>query len=108
MWHLTYKVLTAVFSAGLFLLPAFADSPAPRGPANPGTVNYLHGQVSIDSQPLSAGSNGMAVLGPNQSHSTGDGKAEVLLTTGVALRLGGKSVIRMISLYLAHTAGCVD
>src|SRR5215472_4352538 len=32
MWHLTYKVLTAVFSAGLFLVPAFADSPAPRAP----------------------------------------------------------------------------
>lgn len=103
MWHLTYKVLTAVFSAGLFLLPAFADSPAPRGPANPGTVNYLQGQVSIDNQRLSATSSGTAVLGPNQSLTTGNGKAEVLLTPGVFLRVGDNSDVKMISPDLANT-----
>src|SRR5258706_15173780 len=52
-------------------------------PAQPGVINYVEGNASIDGQPISAKDAGAALLNPNQILATGPGKVEVLLTPGV-------------------------
>jgi Fe2+ transport system protein B len=56
---------------------------APR----PGTVDYAEGQVAMGGQNLDAKSIG-AEFAKGQSITTSNGKAEILLTPGVFLRLG--------------------
>jgi len=65
-------------------------------PARPGTLNYVEGQAAMGGQSLDAKSVGME-LGKGQSITTLDGKAEILLTPGVFLRLGPNSSARMIA-----------
>jgi hypothetical protein len=65
--------------------------------ATPGTVNYVEGQVSIDGRVLSPAQNGNTLLQPNQVLSTANGKAEVLLSPGVFVRVGSNSGLRMVS-----------
>lgn len=60
-------------------------------------INYIEGQVSVNGQPLAQSQNGYAPLEPNQVLSTTDGKAEVLLSPGVFLRVGNNSAVRMVS-----------
>jgi hypothetical protein len=72
-------------------------------PAGPGTLNYVEGQVSIDGQVVNWLSVGSSELHQGQVVETGNGKAEILLTPGVFLRLGDNSTVRMISPYLAKT-----
>lgn len=79
------------------------ETPSQKGPASPGTVNYIQGQVSIDNQSLGTNADGSAVLGPDQTLTTENGKAEVLLTPGVFLRVGDNSDVKMISPDLANT-----
>lgn len=69
--------------------------------AVPGTVNYIEGQVSLDSKQLNTGQAGDAVLQADQILNTGHGKAEVLLSPGAFLRLGSNSEVRMVSPELA-------
>jgi hypothetical protein len=65
--------------------------------ALPGTVNYVEGQVSIDGNPLNTKQNGNTQLEANQILSTGNGKAEILLSPGVFVRTGSNSEVRMVS-----------
>jgi len=69
----------------------------PPTTALPGTVNYIEGSVSIDSGTLNASQNGQVTLQPNQILSTAQGKAEVLMSPGIFLRVGDNGEIRMIS-----------
>jgi len=104
--------LIAGFSAILLAgLPAVAQQypaqypaqqyPAARqfGPrmAVPGTVNYIEGQVAINGSNLNMRTSGAAMLQAGQVLTTRDGKAEILLSPGVFLRVGRNSQIRMIS-----------
>jgi FecR protein len=73
------------------------------GSATPGTVNYVEGQVSIAGQPVTPRAIGSAQLQPNQVLQTGQGRAEMLLTPGVFLRLGENSSVRLISPNLGDT-----
>lgn len=77
----------------------------PREMAQPGTVNYVEGQVAINNEPLSNQQQGSAtVLQPNSTLSTGPtGFTEVLLTPGAFLRLGPNSQIRLNNAGLAST-----
>jgi FecR protein len=68
-----------------------------RSTVAPGTVNYLEGQVSIDGNAISETQIGHATLLPNQAISTGNGKAEILLSPGVFVRVGDNSEVRMVS-----------
>jgi hypothetical protein len=99
------KAVTSFFLAGILSVPAFS---APRagsiGPAQPGTLNYIEGQVSIDSQPLNQNSVGAVDLQAGQTLATQNGRAEVLLTPGVFLRVDGNSAVRMDSPGLANMA----
>ncbi|HTW65256.1 MAG TPA: hypothetical protein VME17_11595 [Bryobacteraceae bacterium] len=79
-------------------LPALAvDS------AVPGTVNYVEGQVSVAGQPVTSRAVGSVQIQPNQVLETGQGRAEVLLTPGVFLRVGNHSAVRLLSPNLANT-----
>jgi FecR-like protein len=72
-------------------------------PASPGTLNYIEGQASIEGRQLSPNSVGNTELQPGQTLSTANGKAEILLTPGVFLRLGSDSTVEIISPNLTST-----
>src|SRR5271155_1893947 len=72
-------------------------------PARPGTLNYIEGQASIEGRPITPNSVGNTELQAGQYLSTANGKAEILLTPGVFLRLGNDSTVQMISPDLTHT-----
>lgn len=98
--------LASLFLAVVLSAPAFA-APDARS-ALPGTVNYVEGQVNIGSETLDANSIGSAVLGPDQTLDTGNGKAEILLTPGVFLRVDDNSSVRMASAGLTNTEVQLD
>jgi hypothetical protein len=82
--------------AALLSLPALGAD-AERRMAMPGTLNYVEGQASMGEQQLNSKSVGSAELQNGQILSTGNGKAEILLTPGVYLRVGNNSSVKMIS-----------
>ena len=103
MRHLTLKAAGGLLLAAILSVPALAGTPTQRGPANPGTINYVEGQVSIGRASLGANSAGSAVLGPDQTLTTQNGKVEILLTPGVFARVGANSSIKMVSPNLTNT-----
>src|ERR1700689_2206203 len=90
-----------ILVAGMFLAavstPVWADTPA-----RPGTINYVEGQAAMGGQSLDAQSVGVE-MGVGQSITTLDGKAEILLTPGVFLRLGPHSSATLIKASLTDT-----
>lgn len=70
----------------------------------PGMVNYLQGNVFLGGQRLPSASAGSAIVRPGEILSTGEGKAEMLLTPGVFFRLGDQSAVKMVSPGLTWTA----
>jgi hypothetical protein len=89
---------------GGFFLAALLSSPVWGSiPPQPGTVNYIEGQATIGVQPLTEQSVGSAKLAAGQSISTENGRAEILLTPGIFLRLDHNSSLQMISPGLADT-----
>jgi len=70
---------------------------------SPGTLNYIEGQASIEGRPLSSQSVGNTKLEAGQVLATANGKAEILLTPGIFLRLGEDSTVQMVTPDLAHT-----
>lgn len=104
--RITTLAFTGVFLAVISSTSAFA-APYARS-ALPGTVNYVEGQANIGSDTLNADSIGSAMLQPNQTLETGNGKVEILLTPGVFLRVDDNSAVRMISPSLTNTEVVVD
>lgn len=90
------------FLAAILVVPALGANSDTHS-ALPGTVNYVEGQASIGNEMLDAQSVGSAELQTGQTLSTGNGKAEILLTPGVFLRLGANSSLRMVSPNLTNT-----
>jgi hypothetical protein len=90
---------------GLWALAAFCVVPSNAAvSAVPGTINYVEGQVTVDDgQTVTPGAVGSARLDTNQMIETGQGRAEILLTPGIFLRVGDHSSVRMISPALADT-----
>ena len=93
------KAIGGFFLAALLSCPAWGSIPP-----QPGTVNYIEGQAALGSQPLGEQSVGSAKLAAGQSLSTDNGRAEILLTPGIFLRLDQYSSVGMISPGLADTA----
>ena len=94
-----YKTLLGVLAASVLLaIPAAAASSA-----IPGTLNYVEGQVAVAGQTVTSHSVGSVQLEPNQVLETGQGRAEILLTPGVFLRVGDNSAVRLVSPGLADT-----
>ena len=72
-------------------------------PAHPGMVNYIEGQASINGQTVTSKQVGTVEVEQGQTISTGAGKAEVLLTPGVFLRVGDNSAVRFDAEGLTNT-----
>jgi hypothetical protein len=90
------------FLAAILVVPALGANSDTHS-ALPGTVNYVEGQASIGNETLDAQSVGSAVLQAGQTLATRNGKAEILLTPGVFLRLGADSSVHMVSPNLTNT-----
>jgi hypothetical protein len=58
-------------------------------------LNYAEGQASVDNQSVGRDSIGTLRVPPGESLSTGQGKAEILLTPGAFLRVGDDSTVQM-------------
>src|SRR6202041_142865 len=95
---MNWKITAALLGMGLVCAPAFAANPA-----RPGTVNYIEGTAYLDGRQLNNQNVGNAELDPGQVLSTAQGKAEVLLTPGIFLRLDDNSAVKMISPDLTNT-----
>lgn len=102
-----WEWIAGVALAGALCAPAWASGADTR-PAAPGTINYVEGSVSIGSQMLSSRAIGSAELDAGQSLTTQKGKAEILLTPGVFLRVGERSKVRMISPSITDTKVSVE
>jgi hypothetical protein len=99
--------ITALLLAGLLSPSGWAQNSNSR-PAKPGSVNYVEGQASVDTEPLNSSSVGSIELQAGQSVSTQSGKVEILLTPGVFLRVAENSAVKMIRPELATTEVEVD
>jgi hypothetical protein len=108
MMYLLLKAMGSLLLAAMLSAPALADTPAERGHAIPGTINYVEGQVFIGNRSIGANSADVDVLSPDQSLTTQSGKAEVLLTPGVFARVGDNSSIEMVSPNLTNTRFTVE
>ena len=91
------KVLV-MLSLATLCAPVFGANPA-----RPGTLNYIEGSAYLEGKPLTQKAVGSTDLAPGQVLSTGQGKAEILLTPGVFLRLDDNSSVKMISPDLTFT-----
>ena len=85
--------IKAVVVAGAVLSMAGAALAQGMGP---GTIGYVQGQAAISGKPLMPGSEGRVALKVGEMLSTGSGRAEVILTPGVVLRLDPASVVKMV------------
>jgi hypothetical protein len=71
--------------------------------AHSGTIHYTEGQVSLDGNAIQPKFGEFPEVKSGQVLSTQDGRAEILLTPGVFLRLGENSSFKMISNQLSNT-----
>lgn len=91
--------------------PAYGGDQAPAynaAQAQPGALNYVEGSVSLDGMPMHRADVGRATMAAGQVLSTATGKAEVLLTPGVFLRVDDNSAIKMISPDITPTQVEID
>ncbi len=66
-------------------------------------LNYVEGQVTLAGRALNNKSVGSVVMQQGDVLHTGQGRAEVLLTPGVFLRVGRQSAVRMVSPDIVQT-----
>jgi hypothetical protein len=83
--------------------PNYNAAPEQPGSANPGAVNYVEGSVLLNGNPLNRRDVGLAYLQTGDVLSTQTGRAEILLTPGVFLRLDNNSAVKMVSPDLTKT-----
>jgi FecR protein len=95
-----FKALIWMLSLATLSATAFGQT---ANQARPGTLNYIEGQASIEGRAVTPNSVGNTVLESGQYLSTANGKAEILLTPGVFLRLGNDSTVQMVSPNLTKT-----
>lgn len=100
-WHMPAKILTGLLAAAMCALPQMPQ--ASTMSARPGAINYIEGAAYLDGNPISAQSLGRTFMDSNQVLNTTVGKAEILLTPGVFLRIGDNSAVRMVSPALTNT-----
>ena len=105
------KTVASMILGALLTLPAWASTPS-ADQAVPGSLNYVEGQVFIvttgGTTAIDSKSIGSAELEAGQTLTTEKGKAEILLTPGVFLRVGNNTSVRMISPSLTNTEVSVD
>src|SRR5260370_32732395 len=87
----------------IFLSTAPALSGQPVVSVRSGLVHFFEGSVSIDGQPLEQRFGRFCDIKPGSELRTDQGRAEVLLTPGVFLRVDENSSIRMLDNRLTGT-----
>ncbi len=98
VWSPVNKALAGLFVASMFAFSQGVTS------ARPGILNYVEGRVYINNQQVDQNQLGRLNLEVNQVLRTDPySKAEVLLTPGVFLRIGGNSQVTMVSASLIDT-----
>jgi hypothetical protein len=97
-WQTAAKMLAVVLVSAMYAMPqGYTVS------ARPGALNYIEGNVYLNGKPVSDKGLRSVFLGANDTLSSDAGKAEVLLTPGVFLRIGDNSAIKMVSPSLTDT-----
>src|SRR5579883_2249553 len=98
MMRSTLAALGGCFLAALLIAPVWgAITP------QPGTINYVEGQASAGGQTLTDKSVGNVTLAAGETLTTQNGRAEILLTPGIFLRVDQHSSVQMVSPGLADT-----
>jgi hypothetical protein len=96
--HLSaFSTLVAAIALGV---PAHAQSVVST---HAGTIHFFEGAVYLGDQPLESHLGKYSTMPQGSELRTEDGRAEVLLTPGVFLRMGDHSSIRLVSNDLADT-----
>ena len=93
----------AVALVGIGLSAWAQNNTNTRDIARVGTINYIEGTAYLQGKRIKQSEVGTAVLKMGQMLTTGDGRAEILLTPGVFLRTDDNSAIRMVSPRLLQT-----
>lgn len=93
--------MIALLGMAVASAPLFGDQTVE--PAQPGAVNYVEGKVLLDGRQLTADSVGSDAMYSGEVLRTQQGRAEILLTPGVFLRVGEHSAVKMISPALTPT-----
>lgn len=88
----------ALLGIGVLCTPAFGVNPA-----RPGTVNYIEGEAFLEGKPLIQHDVGSIDMNAGQILTTRKGKAEILLTPGIFLRLDDDSAVKMVTPNLTLT-----
>ena len=99
VWQTSIKMTAGLLLAAMYAMPQTPTSISAR----PGAINYIEGRAALNGQDLPAQASGQTFLNAEDRLSTTGGKAEVLLTPGVFLRIGDNSEIRMVSPTLTKT-----
>src|SRR6202042_3824676 len=71
--------------------------------AHSGTLHYFEGNVSVNSTPVQLQAGRFSEIKEQRVRRPAQGRAEVLLTPGVLLRIGENSAIKMIDNSLVST-----
>jgi hypothetical protein len=71
--------------------------------AHSGTLHYFEGSVAIDGTPVESKVTKFPEIRENSILSTGQGRAEILLTPGVFLRVGENTSVKMLDRRLMST-----
>jgi hypothetical protein len=104
VWQTSTKFLAGVMLAAVCAVAQTSQVPNNNNiSARPGALNYIEGNAAINGQVLPNKLSGQVFLNPDETLSTTNGRAEVLLTPGVFLRVGNNSAIRMMSTSLINT-----
>src|SRR3984885_15118989 len=87
----------------LIAMTAAAGSAQSVTSAHSGTLHYFDGDVSIDGTPVLSEAGRFSEIKEQSVLRTAQGRAEVLLTPGVFLRVGENSAIKMLDNRLVST-----
>jgi hypothetical protein len=94
------RAYTAVIFACALALPAIAQSVIST---HSGIIYYFDGAISLNDQPLEPHPGKFTSMPQGAELRTAQGRAEVLLTPGVFLRMGEQGAVRMLANDLANT-----
>jgi len=103
-----FLLLSAKLLGGVFAIAAVALPQSYTISAKPGAVNYVEGNVTLDGQPLGSSTLKTTFMNAGGLLETEEGKAEVLLTPGVFLRVGDHSRVRMLKPSLIETQLAIE
>jgi hypothetical protein len=100
MSYCRLHLVLLVLAATLLIPPAHGQSVIST---HSGVVHFFEGSVYVDDQPLESHPGRFSTVPQGAALRTADGRAEMLLTPGVFIRIGERSAVRMIANTLSNT-----